>query len=78
MALRTQHIRNGERVTMPNGWGWWHVERFLEAWRTEDENASPFDETEYTYTQEHTFTDETDGEVLTIMVGDKFRWWRDR
>lgn len=34
--------------------------------------------TEYVYTERHEFTDESDGEVLTIEPGDTFRWWRDR
>jgi hypothetical protein len=33
--------------------------------------------TQYKFHGTHTFTDESDGEVLTIVPGDVFKWWRE-
>jgi hypothetical protein len=59
-------------------WGWWHVSVLSEAMQEEDpnEDRSFPKEGTYTYTREHTFIDESDGEVLVIPVGAKYEAWR--
>jgi len=78
MGLQTQFVHGGELV--PLRWGWWHVQCFAKAYQFEQgEDATPLaDLYEYTFINDHEFTDPGDGEVLTIVVGDVFRWWRDR
>jgi hypothetical protein len=83
MALLTQFYRAGddEPAKMPHGWGWWHVQSFVDAYNSENPEPREVELTaltEYVYTDSHMFTDETDGEVLLICPGDRFVWWRDR
>jgi hypothetical protein len=60
-------------------WGWWHVDCFFKAFIAEnpDGKFEQLFDPGYTYQQEHSFTDETDGEILLINVGDRFSWWWD-
>jgi hypothetical protein len=86
MALLTRITDAGadQPRTMPNGWGWWHVERMAEVIRTEgnlpDDVAllTVLNQCPWTVEQEHTFTDPTDGEVLVLSPGDVLDAWRDR
>lgn len=81
MPVYTTLTRNGKPVTMPHGWGWWHIECLYQAMKDEvGEEALDYPRTymgfpntePFTFTQEHTFTDESDGEVLTILPGDVY------
>jgi len=67
--MLTQFIR--ESVAIPLRWGWWHVACFAEAIDKELGTDDPLPGF-YTFTQAHSFTDESDGEVLDILPGDTF------
>ena len=79
--LMTQFVREGELV--PLRWGWWHISCFLDAFRSEQLEAPDGESddlsarTEYSFRRDWEFVDPSDGEVLTIRPGDRFRWWRD-
>lgn len=80
MPLVTEFIHRGAPQWLP--WGWWHVQRFIDAYNEEVgeevRKITPLGQlTEYTFADRHEYTDPTDGEVLIIVPGDKFRWWRE-
>jgi hypothetical protein len=75
MPMYTQLIHNNEPVALH--WSWFHVNACVTAWNQEDPLVHVLSEREHTYREDHTFTDETDGEVFTIHAGDTFRWWRE-
>lgn len=73
MPLQTQFQRaNGELVSLH--WGWWHLDCFSVAFYDEHPELDKgfFSENSITYSKEHTFTDETDGEVMHIFPGDTY------
>lgn len=74
MPVVTRFTRNDKPIELR--WGWWHLTCFLTAWEKEVPNSQKGGETSYTFTKRHRFID-TDGEVLVIMPGDTFEWWRD-
>lgn len=86
MALRTAITDKGadQPRSMPHGWGWWHVERMAEVIRSEAgllpeaDTMTVLNRTPWVVQSEHTFTDPTDGEVLTLAPGDTLHAWRDR
>ncbi len=87
MPLMATLTRDEERVKMPHGYGWWHVECFtavarahvpatadlplLEVWSHPDLQAG------LTVQWPVGFRDRTDGEVLTFEVGDRINVWRE-
>lgn len=73
MPLLTEITRDGEKLKLR--WGWWHVNCMSDA--AEAEGVRLADVGEYVLTQEHTFTDESDGEVLVLKPGDKLSMWRE-
>lgn len=78
MAMCTTFVRDKKPISLR--WGYWHLNRFLEAFELETgrNDASWFTMDAYTFKGFHEFTDETDGEVLTILPGDSIHVWRDR
>ena len=85
MPLRTAIIDKGtdQPRKMPNGWGWWHVERMAEVIREEAglpeaDTMTVLNRTPWEVQAEHTFTDPSDGEVLVLNPGDYLHAWRDR
>lgn len=75
--------QDGTLRKMPNGWGWWHVERMAEVIVAERnlDPATPILEVlsvcPYTVRAEHTFTDRSDGEVFVLTPGVVLNAWRE-
>lgn len=80
MPVHTIHLRNGEPVTKPFGWGRWHLERFFDAMTIESgpdaAESLRYFPSSYRFAQHHTFIDPGDGEVLVIEPGDVYDTWR--
>lgn len=74
MSLRTQIIDGDVHRSLR--WGWWHVICLTNA--AEAEGVDLWDAAEYVLTQDHSFTDPDDGEVLDLPAGTTIRLWRDR
>lgn len=72
MPLETQIERNGQ--LLPLRWGWWHVHCMVEAAKAEGVDLHSTGT--HTLSQEHTFTDPADGEVLKLQPGDTLRMFR--
>jgi len=78
MPVATSFQRAGSDHLEVLHWGWWHLDCFSSAYHKEQPEGPKLSSLyEYTFTQEHSYTDESDGEVLDIHVGDIFRWWRE-
>lgn len=59
-----------EPRTLPNGWGRWHLNVISDAMALEGHDGGwPG---EFTFTQEHTYTDSEDGEIFVLRPGDRF------
>lgn len=86
MALRTAIIDKGQDQPrkMPNGWGWWHVERMVEVIQAEVPEAADeqfftaLDRTPHIVVGEWKFIDTADGEVFILSPGDMLNAWADR
>lgn len=73
MALSVAFLRDGERRTMPNGWGWFHL---AAAGRAVESEGKTLSDCPVTVTEERRFKDADDGEELTFLVGDVIDCWR--
>lgn len=71
MPLNIQIVRDGEPLKLR--WGFWHLDCISSALRVEGKTLNDYD---YVLTEEHEFTDETDGEVLKLLPGDRIQAWR--
>ena len=80
MPICTELERNGELVTLPHGWGGWHVQVLREAMVAEgvpeDQFFAGFPQTPYTFTKKWIYEDTSDGEIFEILPGDIYRAWR--
>jgi len=88
MPLTAKITRNEE--ALPLRWGFWHLMVMTEAVREELEvdkehpdypllNLWSRRDTQsgFTLTKEHSYRDESDGEVLTLLPGDFLHVWRE-
>lgn len=89
MPAETQLVRDGKPVNLR--WGWWHVDCLRTAVMNEDTRmavpihdgrSQPFymgllnNPGTYKFRKDHTFIDETDGEVFEIKEGDEYSAYR--
>lgn len=81
MPISTSLERNGELIKFPHGWGGWHILVLFDAMveegmPTKDPGDGNYlymgfpNNCQYTFKEFHEYTDETDGEILTILPGD--------
>lgn len=73
MPLFAEIIRDGEKLKLR--WGWWHAHCMMTAAEEEDADLRALGE--YVLKEQHTFTDESDGEVLVLLPGDALVMWRE-
>ena len=72
MPLYGQIERDGQLI--PLRWGWWHIEVMSDA--AEKCGHDLWEEGEVTLTDDLTYTDDSDGEVLPLKRGDVLRLFR--
>lgn len=75
VALRTRHVRGGETVVKPYGWGAWHLQAFADAMRQEAGVKATACPDEFVFQARHEYHDPSDGESLTILPGDVYETW---
>jgi len=74
MPLSTQIIRDGEPLELR--WSLWHAACMHEAAKREGKDINQLGTV--VLEENHTFVDESDGEVLNLKKGDILKMWHSR